>query len=137
MMLMAADRGVEDTEVRRARRSWPATYKLEILEEIEQAKRSGEVGAVGEILRREGLYSSLISEWRKQRDAGALEGLKAARTGRPPKDQAKAEAVRLREQLAAAEAEIATLRELVDAQGKAAALLRQMSDESANPTRDS
>ena len=50
MMLMAGNNGVEDTEVRRARRSWPATYKLEILEEIEQAKRSGEPGAVGEIL---------------------------------------------------------------------------------------
>lgn len=49
------------TEVRRARRSWPATYKLEILEEIDAAER----GQVGVILRREDLYSSLISEWRK------------------------------------------------------------------------
>ncbi|MQB02358.1 MAG: hypothetical protein GEU78_19395 [Actinobacteria bacterium] len=55
------------TEVCRARRSWPATYKLQILAEIDGADH-GEIGA---ILRREGLYSSLISEWRKQRDRGA------------------------------------------------------------------
>ena len=66
-----------------------------------------------------------------------MEGLKAARTGRPPRDKAQAEAARLREKLATAEAEIATLKELVDAQGKAAALLRQMSDKSDKPTRDS
>lgn len=136
-MLMTADKDVEDTEVRRARRSWPATYKLKILEEIEQAKRTGEPGAVGAIIRREGLYSSLITDWRKQRDAGALEGLKSARKGRPPKDKTAVEAARLREKLARAQAEIATLKELVDAQGKAAALLRQMSDESAKPTRES
>lgn len=130
-MLMAADKDAEETEVRRARRSWPATYKLRILEEIEQAKRTGEPGAVGEIIRREGLYSSLITDWRKQRDAGALEGLKAARKGRPAKDKAAAENARLRKKLAKAEAEIATLKELVDAQGKVQALLRQMSDKSA------
>ena len=136
-MLMAADKDADATEVRRARRSWPATYKLEILAEIEQAKRTGEPGAVGEILRREGLYSSLISEWRKQAEAGALEGLKAARQGRPPKDKTKADNARLRKKLAAAEEEIATLKELVDAQGKAAALLRQMSDKSAPPRPES
>lgn len=136
-MLMAADKDAEDTEVRRARRSWTATYKLTILEEIEEAKRTGEPGAVGEILRRENLYSSLITDWRKQRDAGALEGLKAARKGRKPKDRGKAETARLRAKLQDAEAEIATLKELVDAQGKAAALLRQMSDKSAPTTPES
>ncbi|WP_370332563.1 transposase [Mycolicibacterium hippocampi] len=134
---MAAEDDGEDTEVQRARRSWPASYKLRILEEIDEAKRTGEPGAVGAIERREGLYSSLISEWRKQRDAGALEGLKAARTGRPAKDRTKAENAKLRAQNDKLRAEIETLKELVDAQGKAAALLRQMSDESAKPTRDS
>ncbi len=65
------------TEVRRARRSWLATYKLEILEEIDAAER----GQVGVILRREDLYSSLISEWRKQRDQGALRGLADRKPG--------------------------------------------------------
>ena len=71
-----------DPEVpgRARRRSFTAAYKQEILAAYEAAPH-GEKGA---ILRREGLYSSLISEWRRARDAGALAGLKqlAARTGR-------------------------------------------------------
>src|SRR5665811_2469020 len=86
----AASRRPTDTEVRRARRSWPATYKLRILAEIDAADR-GEIGA---ILRREGLYSSLISEWRKQRDRGALEGLRDRRPGPAGKDPVKAELAR-------------------------------------------
>jgi len=53
-------------------RRFDARYKLAILAEIAAA---AEKGQVGRILRREGLYSSLISEWRKQRDRGALAGL--------------------------------------------------------------
>lgn len=52
----------ENPEVRRARRWWPARYKLDVLEEIDQAKLTGEPGAVGEICRREDLYSSLTTE---------------------------------------------------------------------------
>ena len=62
------------------RRTFTATYKQEIL--AAYAAADGEKGA---ILRREGLYSSLISEWRRARDAGALAGLKAPR-GRPVPD---------------------------------------------------
>ena len=79
----------ENREVRRARRSFPARYKLDILEEIDQAKLTGGPGAVGEICRREDLYSSLITEWRKQRDAGALRGLTDAKRGRKAKDPTK------------------------------------------------
>lgn len=50
-------------------RKFSAKYKLAILAEIEAASEKGQAGR---ILRREGLYSSLISEWRKQRDRGAL-----------------------------------------------------------------
>lgn len=137
MMAVTVEKQPEITEVRRSRRSWSATYKLGILTEIDEAKQTGEPGAVGEILRRENLYSSLITEWRKQRDAGAMEGLKAARKGRPPGDAAKAENARLRKRNEVLRAEIATLKELVDAQGKVQALLRQMSDESANPRNNS
>lgn len=137
MMMLMATKGTEaseETEVGRARRSWPATYKLEILEEIEEAKRGGEPGAVGAILRREGLYSSLVSEWRKQRDKGALEGLRGARKGRPAKDRTKAENAALREQVAELEERVSTLSQLVEAQGKVSALLQQMSRKSAEPT---
>jgi transposase len=135
MVLMAAEQESDRTEVQRARRSWPASYKLAILEEIEEAKRSGEPGAVGAICRREGLYSSLISEWRKQRDQGALEGLERPK-GRPSKDRAAVENARLRARVAELEARVETLDELVDAQGKVSALLQRMSRKSAEPTRE-
>lgn len=86
---------------------------------------------MGEITRREGLYSSLISEWRKQRDSGALEGLANKPKGRPRADRNAAEAAKLRKRNEALQAEVDTLRELAEAQGKAAALLRQMSSQSA------
>jgi transposase-like protein len=97
MMVVVTDD--DGTEVRRGRRSWPAQYKLDILNEIEEAKESGEI-TVAEICRREGLYSSLISEWRKQRDEGALEGLRDRKPGRPKKDRTTAELARLRARLA-------------------------------------
>jgi len=137
MVLMAAEKKADRTEVQRARRAWPASYKLVVLEEIEEAKRSGQPGAVGAICRREGLYSSLISEWRKQRDAGALQGLSQRVRGRPAKDPTRVENARLREEVERLRSQVETLDELVEAQGKAFALLQQMSRKSAEhtPTR--
>lgn len=123
------------TEVRRAKRSWPAQYKLDILHEIEAAKESGAT-TVHEICRREGLYSSLITEWRKQRDAGALEGLRDGKAGRPKKDPVKAELARLRARVSSLEQELGTANELVAAQGKVSALLQEMCRKSANPNSD-
>ena len=60
------------------RRSFPVGEKLRILAETDRATGSGEIGA---ILRREGLYSSALTEWRRQRDAGAYEALRPARRG--------------------------------------------------------
>lgn len=120
----------EETEVRRARRSWPAQYKLDILREIDDAKESGET-TVAEICRREGLYSSLISEWRRQRDQGALEGLRGGRPGRPAKDPTKVELARLRARVAELEAELGTAHELIATQGKVSALLQEMSRKGA------
>jgi transposase-like protein len=122
----------DDVEVPRQKRSWPAQYKLDILAEIDAAKVSGEPGAVGEICRREGLYSSLISEWRNQRDAGALEALKASRVGRPPKDRARVELAEARRRVEALEAELVIAKELIEAQGKVSALLQELSRESAD-----
>jgi len=119
------------TEVRRAKRSWPAQYKLDILNEIETAKESGTT-TVHEICRREGLYSSLICEWRKQRDVGALEGLRDGKAGRPKKDPIKAELARLRARVADLEQELDTAHDLVEAQGKVSALLQDMYRKSAD-----
>lgn len=120
-------------ETPRDRRSWPAEYKVSILAEIEQAAASGDRGRVGEICRREGLYSSLISAWRDQRDAGALEGLRDRKPG-PKPDAARAESVRLQAENARLTERLATAEELIDAQGKAFALLREMFPKSAPPS---
>jgi len=61
------------------RRRFTAEYKLRILCEADRCAESGQLGA---LLRREGLYSSLLSTWRQQRDEGTLAGLTPKRRGR-------------------------------------------------------
>ena len=61
------------------RRTFTAKYKLEILTEADGCSKPGEIG---KLLRREGLYSSHLSKWRDQREAGALAGLTPKKRGR-------------------------------------------------------
>ena len=77
--------------VKAKRRQHSAEYKLRILREMEECKGSGEVGA---LLRREGLYSSLVSKWREQRERGGATGLSGHRRG-PKVDSNAAELARL------------------------------------------
>lgn len=62
------------------RRTFTAADKLRILRQVDEAPPGG----VGAILRREGLYSAALTDWRRQRDAGAYEALKAVRRGPTP-----------------------------------------------------
>src|SRR5680860_507403 len=119
-----------DPEVRPGRRSYPVAFKLKILAELDAADSKAQRG---EIMRREGLYSSLVSAWRDQRREGAFESMKARKRG-PKADAAKAENSRLRVQVAELEDRLATAEELIDAQGKASALLQQMRRKSAEET---
>ena len=64
------------------RRRFPPAYRLRILKEVDACKRPGEVGA---LLRREGLYSSLLTNWRRQREAGALQAMRGRRRGPTPR----------------------------------------------------
>ena len=64
------------------RRRFTAEYKAKIVAEADSCT---EMGQVGELLRREGLYSSHLSTWRRQRDEGGLAGLEPKRRGRKPK----------------------------------------------------
>lgn len=64
------------------RRRFSATYKQRILEAVEQC---ADAQSRGQLLRREGLYSSHVSTWRRQRDDGALEGLTPKKRGRKPR----------------------------------------------------
>jgi transposase-like protein len=74
-----SDPGVE---AKPKRRQFTVAYKLGILREVDRAKEAGEVGA---ILRREGLYSSHLVTWRRERDRAARVGLAARQRG--PKAQ--------------------------------------------------
>lgn len=108
----------------RRRRSWTAEQKQRYLAEYEVACETGQGAAY---LRRQGLYSSLMSEWRRQRDAGLLEGKRPGQAaGRPSPEQA--ENARLKAQLRKAEADLATTRTALEIMGKAHALLEQISE---------
>jgi transposase-like protein len=65
------------------RRTFTAKEKLRILQEADQAAGTGEISA---LLRREGLYSSALTDWRRQRDAGVLNGLSPVRRGPKPSE---------------------------------------------------
>ena len=106
------------------RRRFTAEYKQRILVEADNAKRSGGVGAVGALLRREGLYSSVLTVWRRERDAAIRQGLAPLKRGPKSKRDPVAEEIgqlrrdneRLVEELRKAEI-------VIDVQKKVAALL--------------
>lgn len=76
---------VPDPEVKatKPRRRFTAKYKLSILAEVDTCMTKGQIGT---ILRREGLYSSNLTTWRKQREKGILNGLSPRKRGRKSKE---------------------------------------------------
>jgi len=67
------------------RRRFSAKYKLDILQQVDACTEPGQIGA---LLRREGLYSSNLTDWRRQREAGGLKGLAPRKRGpRPDPDK--------------------------------------------------
>jgi transposase-like protein len=116
------------------RRRFTAKYKLRIVEEADACTRPGEIGA---LLRREGLYSSHLSTWRKQRDEGALQSLGRPR-GRKKADPLEAENARLKQRAERAEAELAKTRKVIEVQGNVSALLAELLEaEGATPDESS
>jgi transposase len=124
---MTSDEQDPQVPARAKRRQYTAKYKLAILAEYDQCDREGK----GALLRREKLYTSLLSEWRKQRDRGALEGLSAPK-GRPPVDARDREIAKLQAKLDRMAGELERTRRVVEVQGKLSALLEDLSAESAN-----
>jgi transposase-like protein len=114
-----------DAEVpeRARRRTFTAEYKLEILAAYDAAL-DGEKGA---LLRREGLYSSHIVDWRRARDAGALSGLSAPR-GRKRRDRQAEQIARLEAEKQQLEQELAKARFVADVQAKLHVLLETISE---------
>ena len=106
------------------RRAFTAEYKAAILTEYDAL---AEPGARGALLRREGLYSSHVTEWRRARDAGALAELTPAQRAakRTPE---RAEIERLRARAERAEAELAKTKAALEVVGKAHALLELLSE---------
>jgi len=112
-------------------RRYPAAYKLRILGEYEPLDKAGK----GALLRREGLYTSLLSEWRKQRDKGALAALgQDRRPGRPRVDPAERENARLRRRVEQLEGDLARARKVIEVQGELSALLGGLAADSATPS---
>ena len=87
--------GAVDPEVleKAKRRSFDASYKLRV---VSEADGCTEAGQLGELLRREGLYSSQLSNWRKQREAGSLSGLGRKRGRKKKRSEQDQELDRLR-----------------------------------------
>src|SRR3954468_1362699 len=106
------------------RRRFTAKYKLEILEKAEACTRPGDIG---ELLRREGLYTSHLTAWRKQRRNGALKELGRPR-GRKPADRRDREIAELRRRAERAEAELQKAKKVIEIQGNVSALLEQILD---------
>ena len=120
----AAPAGVADPELveRPARRRFAAEYKLRVLREADACSRPGEVGA---LLRREGLYTSHLTYWRKQRDQGALAALAQPR-GRKPADPRDARIAALERRAERAEAELEKAHRVIEVQGNVSALLGEL-----------
>jgi transposase len=106
-------------------RSYTAGYKARVLAEYESLDKAGR----GALLRREGLYTSLISAWRQQRDAGALAAL-GSPAGRPAADPRDKEIARLRREVARLDGELGKARTVIEVQGKLSALLGQLATDS-------
>ena len=133
LLARAHDGGVgdDDPAARPKRRRFDAAYKLAILDEYERLTDSGAKGA---LLRREGLYSSHIVEWRRARDVGALKELapKARPAKRTPE---QVELDRLRRRNQRLEDDLAKHKLALEIQGKASELLERLLAESDDTNR--
>jgi transposase-like protein len=126
-----SDPEIPDPQVREraVTRRYTAAYKARILEAYDQLDKAGK----GALMRREGLYSSLISGWRTQRDAGAEQAL-ARPVGRPKADPRDKKIGTLEGEVERLRAELDTTRQVIEVQGKLFALLDQLATGSEIPT---
>ena len=113
---------------RAQRRRFSAEYKLRILQEADRCA-PGELGA---LLRREGLYSSNLSKWRRQRQAGQLAGLRPNKRGRKVDARAQ-EVTRLERENARLQVQLERAELIIEAQKKLLVLLNQPIPEVPEP----
>jgi len=119
---MNATSSQPDTEVRARpeRRRYTAAYKARILLEADSATESGAIGA---LLRREGLYSSLLSKWRAQREQGGLAALSPQKTGPKPAAPVDPDLVRLRRENGQLKARLERAEKIIEVQKKLSEIL--------------
>jgi len=110
LLLALAEAGSEEVVVRPTRRRFTAEYKLRMLQEAERCAPGG----LGALLRREGLYSSHLTTWRKQREAGSLAALTAKKRG-PKVDAWSEELARLKRENAKLQAKLQRADLIIDA----------------------
>ncbi len=116
------DAHAPDPEVlpRAERRQYTAQYKLCILEEVERCTERGQIGA---LLRREGLYSSHLSTWRRQRAEGQLQALSPQKRGRKVQEVGVEELTRLQRENERLRARLEQAEMIIDVQKKLSRLL--------------
>lgn len=116
-----------EVDPRPRRRTFTAEYKAKVLAECDAVTEPGQIGA---ILRREGLYSSHLVDWRRRRAEGGAAGLAPKKVGRPPKSNAQREAekelARLQRENAALNEKLRRAEIIMDAQKKLAAALEEL-----------
>ena len=102
------------------RRHFSADEKLRILEEADQCTQPGQISA---LLRREGIYSALLANWRKRRDAEGVDGLRSRKPGRKPLPEAAREVERLQQENLRLQERLRKAEFIIEVQKKVAELL--------------
>ena len=125
---------IPDPEVvpKAKRRKFSAKYKLRVLDEADNCTEPGQIGA---LLRREGLYSSHLSTWRRQREQGLLEALSSKKRGRKGKDELDRELSRLRRENERLQARLEQAETIIDVQKKLSRLLGLATEENGTGGR--
>lgn len=127
----SADRPDPEVPAKAKRRKYTAEYKRKILKEADRCSAPGETGA---LLRREGLYSSLLVTWRRQRDRGELRGLSPRKRGRKPDPdkQANREIEKLRRENARLQKNLEQAELIIEIQKKVSRLMGESIEPESN-----
>jgi len=102
------------------RRQFTAEYKLRIIREADACTEAGQIGS---LLRREGLYSSYLSAWRRQQEEGQLQALSSKKRGRKPEDPSVEELAQLQRENERLRARLEQAEIIIDVQKKLSKLL--------------
>jgi transposase len=125
---------IPDPEVvpKAKRRKFSAEYKRRILDEANSCTEPGQIGA---LLRREGLYSSHLSTWRRQRERGTLEALSPKKRGRKRKDELEREVANLQRENEQLQARLEQAETIIEVQKKLSRLLGLATEENGTGRR--